>query len=82
MLSLRAGRGELQVGEGGWSEAVGAEARRWGAGEDFFAIIEGSGDVSVSRISKRLLVDVERAGLEKKQGKEAHARHISLSQMV
>lgn len=48
MLALRAGRGELQAGEGGWSEAVGAEARRWGAGEDFFAIIEGSGDTHIA----------------------------------
>jgi hypothetical protein len=46
MLSLRAGRGELQGGiEGGWSEETQMATRRWGAGEDFFALVEGGGYV-------------------------------------
>jgi protein phosphatase PTC7 len=47
MLTLRAGRGELQGGtEGGWSEEIQKDTRRWGAGEDFFALVEGCGYVS------------------------------------
>lgn len=49
MLSLRAGRGELRGGiEGGWDEGLGEETRKWGAGEDFFALVDGVGWVGVS----------------------------------
>lgn len=49
MLNLRAGRGELRGGiEGGWDEGLGEETRKWGAGEDFFAVVDGGGWVSVS----------------------------------
>ncbi|EIW68416.1 hypothetical protein TREMEDRAFT_16396, partial [Tremella mesenterica DSM 1558] len=48
MLSLRAGRGELEVGEGGWGEGNGEESKKWGAGEDFFTIVEGSGNTHLA----------------------------------
>ena len=41
MLRLRAGRGELSSStEGGWNERLAEEVRRWGAGEDFFAVVD------------------------------------------
>lgn len=47
MLLLRAGRGELADGiEGGWTEDVQLKTRAWGAGEDFFGLVEGGGYVS------------------------------------
>ncbi|KAK4689614.1 protein phosphatase PTC7, partial [Tremellales sp. Uapishka_1] len=49
MLSLRAGRGELRGGvEGGWDAKLGEETRKWGAGEDFFAIADGSGSTHLA----------------------------------
>ena len=46
MLRLRAGRGELSsTVEGGWDERLAAEVRKWGAGEDFFAVLDGLGVV-------------------------------------
>ena len=52
MLSQRAGRGELS-GEmaGGWKEGIQEQVRKWGAGEDFFAIVNKTNDqvrVSIS----------------------------------
>jgi hypothetical protein len=40
-LGRRAGRGVLS-GEvvGGWDEGLREETRKWGAGEDFFAIVQ------------------------------------------
>ena len=47
MLNLRAGRGELSGGvEGGWTDAMQVESKRWGAGEDFFALVDNGGYVS------------------------------------
>ncbi|KAI9637688.1 phosphatase 2C-like domain-containing protein [Dioszegia hungarica] len=44
MLRLRAGRGELVGGvEGGWTEEMQEEVGRWGAGEDFFGLVDGGG---------------------------------------
>ena len=40
-LSRRAGRGILdQTAVGGWDDRIGLETRRWGAGEDFFCIVD------------------------------------------
>lgn len=50
MLRLRAGRGELVGGvEGGWTEEMQEEVGRWGAGEDFFGLIDGAGYVSFTQ---------------------------------
>lgn len=52
MLDLRAGRGELSGGvEGGWTDAMQLESKRWGAGEDFFALVDNGGYVSAARMS-------------------------------
>lgn len=49
MLRLRAGRGELVGGvEGGWTEEMQEEVGRWGAGEDFFGLVDGGGYVRIS----------------------------------
>lgn len=48
MMTLRAGRGELIGGEGGWDEKLQDEVRRWGAGEDFFAVVDGGGYTHLS----------------------------------
>ena len=40
-MDRRAGRGDLSAGKpGGWDEALQDEVRRWGAGEDFFAVAD------------------------------------------
>lgn len=51
MRALPAGRGELQptegeVGDGGWDEELQGRVRKWGAGEDFFAIVDAGSFVS------------------------------------
>ncbi|WWD19300.1 hypothetical protein CI109_103758 [Kwoniella shandongensis] len=49
MMDLEAGRGELSSSSaGGWSEGVREEVRRWGAGEDFFAIERAKGDLHIA----------------------------------
>ena len=40
-MDHRAGRGDLIASKaGGWDEKMQDEVRRWGAGEDFFAVID------------------------------------------
>lgn len=51
MRALPAGRGELKPtegdeGDGGWDEELQARVRKWGAGEDFFAIVDAGNFVS------------------------------------
>ena len=40
-LSRPAGRGELsEAAIGGWDERISLETRKWGAGEDFFCVVD------------------------------------------
>lgn len=50
MRFLPAGRGELHPSstdqDGGWDAGLRDEVLKWGAGEDFFAVVDGGGFVS------------------------------------
>lgn len=53
-LGQRAGRGVLsQSVAGGWDSEVQAEVKRWGAGEDFFCIVDKLRTVRTNRASNQ-----------------------------
>lgn len=60
MRALPAGRGELkptdgEEGDGGWDEELQGRVRKWGAGEDFFAVFDDGNYVSGCAIGGTML---------------------------
>jgi protein phosphatase PTC7 len=50
MMLIRAGRGEInEQAVGGWDPSVVDRRIKYGAGEDFFGIVDGGGCVSLAR---------------------------------
>lgn len=66
MKSLPAGRGELRetpieegkedLSDGGWGIDTAWQVRKWGAGEDFFAVVDGGNFVSIREDGERRAV--------------------------
>ncbi|KAL1407770.1 Protein phosphatase 2C 7 [Vanrija albida] len=48
MRSLQAGRGVLRAREGGWDEGLQEEVQKWGAGEDFFGVVDSGQWVNIA----------------------------------